>query len=132
MSHLFVGVLVFVGAPLMVMLPNLPLYSSSLTPRAALLGHFTVSPHKESHPADRASCAGTEAHFILLRHGRAMRGDEAQELWGAVRDSGVRRLGGREVCDFLHVLGACRTAGGDGFGGRFGAEYGRSWPESGG
>ncbi|CAK9071322.1 unnamed protein product [Durusdinium trenchii] len=49
------------------------------------------------------------AHFILLRHGRAMRGDEAQELWGAVRDSGVRRLGGREVCDFLHVLGACRT-----------------------
>ncbi|CAK9078285.1 Hypothetical protein SCF082_LOCUS37454 [Durusdinium trenchii] len=38
-----------------------------------------------------------------------MRGDEAQELWGAVRDSGVRRLGGREVCDFLHVLGACRT-----------------------
>eukprot|EP00913_Durusdinium_trenchii_P000418 g382.t1 len=29
------------------------------------------------------------AHFILLRHGRAMRGDEAQELWGAVRDSGV-------------------------------------------
>ncbi|CAJ1442543.1 unnamed protein product [Effrenium voratum] len=48
------------------------------------------------------------AQFVLARSGRRVDDAEAAELWRGLREKGILSLSGRELCDFLHVLGTAR------------------------
>mmetsp|Transcript_35384 Transcript_35384/g.101649 ORF Transcript_35384/g.101649 Transcript_35384/m.101649 type:complete len:540 (+) Transcript_35384:168-1787(+) len=88
---------------------------SRIAPRENEAGTHGVVVHEQGREAlaefgtSRAEVSeAISKHFVLSRHGRTVGDDGARRLWSAVSCSSLKNLGGRELCDLLHVLSRAR------------------------